>query len=78
MAATIRVLESAALQDIPAMLRRMADDIESGQYGGVIEAAVVLSGDELNVFGLGRADGTVTHYLLGCGMAKLQYPRLRR
>jgi len=61
------------------MLRRLADAIEEGKYGGVHEAAVVLGTDQVDrieVFGFGRADGTVAHYLLGCGMAQLQRPRL--
>lgn len=60
------------------MLRRLADDIEAGEYGQVSEAAVVTNGDRFNVFGFGTADGTVTHYLFGCGMAKLQQPITER
>lgn len=78
MAATLHVLPSSQLQDIPAMLRRLADDMEAGLYGRVTECAVVTNGAQLDVFGFGAADGTVTHYLLGCGMAKLQAPALGR
>jgi hypothetical protein len=74
--ATLHAIPSAKLADIPAMLRRLADDIEAGVYGRVPEAAVVTSGDSLNVFGFGGADGTVSHYLLCCGARKLEEPRL--
>ncbi len=76
MTATIHALPSAELQDIPAMLRKIADWIEAGEYGEVREAALVASGAELEVFGLGRADGTVTHYLLACGQRKLEMSML--
>ena len=76
MTATIHAIPSAKLQDIPAMLRGLADQIERGDYGGVVEAAVVTSGDDLNVFGFGGADGTVAHYLLCCGARRLEEPRL--
>lgn len=79
MSTNLHVLPSSQLQDIPEMLRRLADAMEGGKYGGVPEAVVVLGteqADRIEVFGFGRADSTVTHYLLGCGMAKLQRPRL--
>ena len=71
-------LPSAKLQDVPAMLRRLADDIEAGEYGEVQETAVVVSGAELEVFGFGTADGAVTHYMLGCAMQKLQRHNVER
>lgn len=76
MTATIHALPSAELQDIPSMLRKIAEAIEAGEYGDVTEAAVVTNGDEIQVFGLGRADGTVTHYLLACGQRRLEDPML--
>lgn len=77
MSATLHVLPSAQLQDVPAMLRKLADAIEAGDHGEVREAVVVASGDALAVFGFGQVDGTQAHYLLGCAMARLQEPRLR-
>jgi hypothetical protein len=76
MSATLHVLPSAELQNIPLMLRRLADDIETGEYGKVVECAVVTNSGKIEVFGYGSADGTTTHYLLGCGMARLQKPAL--
>ncbi len=75
MTATIHAIP-VKLQDIPAMLRKLADDVEAGEYGKVMEATVVTSGDRLDVFGFGGADGTVAHYLLCCGARKLEEPRL--
>lgn len=41
------------LADVPALLRKLADDIASGTYGEVHAAAVVLEAPELPVFGFG-------------------------
>lgn len=76
MTATLHVLPSAKLQDVPAMLRKLADDMEAGEYGRVMEAAVVISGNELNLFGFGTADGTVAHYLFCCAARKMEEARL--
>jgi hypothetical protein len=76
MSATLHALPSAKLQDIPAMLRRLADDIEAGEYGEVREAVCVTHGSGLDVFGFGSADGTVSHYLLCCAARKLEEPML--
>lgn len=47
------------LHDIPAMLRKAADDIESGRYGEVQTAYLVLPVPECapRVFGWGDIDG---------------------
>lgn len=60
------------LRDIPNMLRQTADAIEAGSYGDVNEAALVLMGDTLEVFGWGRVqDGTSTATLLAAGNLRL-------
>lgn len=74
MSATLHVLPSAQLQDVPEMLRRLADSVEAGEYGEVTEAVVVMPGDALEVFGFGTADGNYAHYLLACGQRKLEKP----
>lgn len=78
MSASLHALPSVKLQDVPAMFRKLADDIEAGEYGEVREAVAVVSGEALEVFGFGTADGTVTHYMLGCAMHKLQRPSADR
>jgi hypothetical protein len=78
MSAKIHALPSAALPDVAGMLRNMADNIDAGKYGAANGAVVVLHASSLEVFGLGEADGVVSHYLLGCAMQKLQAPTLDR
>lgn len=77
MSASLHVIQTQ-LPEVAVMLRRLADDIEAGEYGYVSEAVVVANGDSLRVFGFGEADGPTAHYLLGCGMAKLQRPTVER
>lgn len=72
MTATLHALPVPGLQNIPELLRNIADTIERGEYGDVGEGALVLAGDAVEVFGLGNADGTVTHYLLARGQRKLE------
>lgn len=73
MSAKLLTLPTADLGDIPKLLRTIADEIESGEYGEVLEGALVLAGNDLEVFGLGRpTDGTVAHYLLARAQRKLE------
>ena len=41
-------------RDLVATLRRIADDIEAGEYGEVGCAALVIMGDSTEVFGMGE------------------------
>jgi hypothetical protein len=66
------------LWDIPTLLRNIADELEAGKYGEVTEGALVLNGDALELFGLGKADSTVTHYLFCCGARKMEAPCVDR
>lgn len=70
MTASLHVLPVGNLLSVAQQLRCIADEIEAGEYGPVNEGALVLEGVE--VFGLGGADGTVTHYLLARGQRKLE------
>lgn len=72
MSASLHVLPVPGLQNIPELLRNIADAIERGEYGDVGDGALVLDGDAIEVFGLGNADGTVAHYLLARGQRKLE------
>lgn len=59
-------------RDIPAMLRKLADAISAGEYGEVGEAAFVLCGDTLEVFGWGvDQDGASTAVMLQAGAMRL-------
>ncbi|MCA8017748.1 hypothetical protein [Burkholderia metallica] len=70
-------LREVSLEDIPAMLRRLADHIEFGQYGDVMAAAVVLDAPEIPVFGFGRADAPHANELFACAHHKLTLARLQ-
>lgn len=76
MSAKLYALPNPPLSDIPAVLRNIADSIEAGEHGAVADAVFVLRGDELKIFGLGTADGTVAHYMLCCAAQKMQEPML--
>ncbi len=61
MVASLNIVEfKPPLTDIPAMLRGMADDIESGAFGDVktMYALVPKDGDYPLLFGWGNVDGT--------------------
>ena len=55
MPSTLNLVQHPAhdLSNVPAMLRRLADDIEAGKYGEVYAAGVVLEAAECPVFGFG-------------------------
>jgi hypothetical protein len=65
-----------SLRDIPNILRNIADQIEIKEFGEAKACVVVLHADQLEVFGIGEADGTVTHYLLACAQRKIESPML--
>ena len=64
------------LQDVPQMLRKLADDIENSNYGPVHSAAVVLEAPGLPVFGFGQADPANASELFACAHHKLLLDRL--
>lgn len=69
----IHVLDRPGLADIPGLLRSIADSVETGKFGDVGSCALVLDGDNLEVFGLGGpANSHTTHYLLALGQRKLE------
>ena len=51
-------LAQATLSDTPRVLRAIADEIESGEYGTVVAGVVSLECDTgvLEIFGVGAAD----------------------
>ena len=70
----LKVVEFPVAGSVAEMLRNIADSIDAGEFGQVEEGSLVLVGQGLEVFGLGRADGTAAHYLLCCGADKLRRP----
>jgi hypothetical protein len=68
----IEVLYPHNYRDVVAMLRNAADRIESGDYAGVEEAALVLKmGDTVEVFGWGKSTLQSSLGLLQLGIAYL-------
>jgi hypothetical protein len=76
--AEIMKLVTPDFKDVAKGLRNIADNIEAGNYGVVVEAAVAVHGDELVVFGLGKADSTCAHYLFCCAAQKIQRPLVEK
>lgn len=59
-------------RDTSAMLRKVADQVDAGDYGEVGEIAFVIMGDKVSVFGFGPSqDGTSTATLLQAGAMRL-------
>lgn len=58
MTASLHSLDRHTLQDVPNVLRSIADQMESGEYGTTQLGALVIEDDIGNVrcFGLGGAD----------------------
>jgi len=60
------------LNDIPALLRRLADDIENGSYGAPDAFAAVMETDEgISLFGFGTADNMRSIGLFSVGQTVL-------
>jgi hypothetical protein len=70
------------LLDIPAMLRRLADDIEGGEYGdikAVVAVAVeATGGGSPIVFGFGETDDIYSIGVLHLGIGFLAQSEVRR
>lgn len=64
-------LPTTPLQDIPAMLRNLAESIESGELGTVSQLAYVLDVGEgavdVGLMGQSHSPGTEAYFLLACG-----------
>lgn len=71
MISEVHTLYDAALSDVPAMLRKMADRIEAGKYGDVSRATLVLFADQLTVHGFGKGDVGDTFMQLAAAQLRL-------
>lgn len=59
-------------RNVVSTLRTIATEIEQGKYGAVDEAALVIVGNKLEVFGFGNGfSGDSAHLLLSAGAQKL-------
>lgn len=74
-------MDTPTRRDIPAMLRRLADEVEkgvAGEHGPVYEAAVVTWGTKLCVFGFGDTSANGIHLMLGAGQRAIEAPLVAR
>lgn len=72
MTAEIVDLYPSNSRDTAATLRKIADQIEAGEYGGIGCAALVLMGDTTEVFGMGENfDAADVALLLHAGFTRL-------
>lgn len=55
MTAKVIELDRATIEDASKVLRAIADEVDSGKYGNVKAAVVILGADELALFGAGDA-----------------------
>jgi hypothetical protein len=79
--AEVKTIYESNARDIPAMLRKLADEVEkgaAGDHGEVREASVVTFGDKLCVFGFGDADGGSIHLMLAAAMRAMEAPLVAR
>lgn len=69
----VTTLYDTNFRNVPEMLRTLADEIEGEEeYGYVTQAAMVILGDKLHVFGWGEnADGGEISLLLQAGNQKM-------
>lgn len=77
----VQLRESPSLNDIPGMLRKLAEDIEAGVHGDVSSAYVLLpaEGDYPKIFGFGDVTGEFDP-IVQCELAKAWFVenRVRR
>lgn len=73
MSADLVTLRDHTLLDVPALLRKLADRVEAGEYGAVRCCAVSMLGDTLEVFAYGLdSAGPSAACTLHAGFLKLQ------
>lgn len=73
----VKTLYESNFRDVPATLRRIADEIEAGSYGDVGCAGLVLLGGSLEVFGMGPdSEAPSVALVLNAGAMKLTMPVL--
>lgn len=75
MTAKLYAIPTPSVDDVPRMLRAIADEIEAGEYGEGVDCCVVALptlDNDLEVFGLGAADGPLAHLILARAQRKLE------
>lgn len=64
MTAKLHVLRETNLHDVPATLRRIADEIEAGAHGKVNACAVTLDATNVEIFYMGTGEAAPNAVLL--------------
>ena len=73
----VKTIYESNFRDVPATLRRIADEIEAGNYGEVSCVGLALLGDSLEVFGIGPdSEAPSVALVLKAGVMKLTMPVL--
>jgi hypothetical protein len=73
----VKTIYESNFRDVPATLRRIADEIEAGNYGEVSCVGLALLGDSLEVFGIGPdSEAPSVALVLNAGVMKLTMPVL--
>ncbi|MES2973383.1 MAG: hypothetical protein V4757_07230 [Pseudomonadota bacterium] len=68
----VYLVREHTLQDIPAVLREIADQVEKGEFGKATGCVVVLDSDGLEVFYAGTGEAAPNaHLLLHAGATKM-------
>jgi hypothetical protein len=72
MTAELVILHESTLHDVPAKLRKIAEDVENNVYGPVGCCGVVVMGDQINTFGMGPdSEGPSVAMVLYAGFMQL-------
>lgn len=70
--APVEIIHSSNSRDVPATLRLIADQIESGEHGEVKSATLVVEGTMIDVCHLGAGTSTHAHLMLCLAQRKLE------
>lgn len=65
-------LQESNYRDIVATLRVIADQIESGEYGNVNDAALVIQGTTFDIFHMGVGNVETAHLMFACAQRKME------
>lgn len=74
----VKTLYRSNSRDIPATLRLIADQIESGDFGEAKAVTLVVQADKLDVCHLGEGTSDDAHMLLSLGRRKLETMIMRQ
>lgn len=76
--AEVKTLYNSNSRDIPATLRLIADQIESGEFGEPQAVTLVVQANKIDVCHLGAGTSDKAHLLLCLGQRKLEQMVIRQ